>query len=84
MTCPLLRRAQTPQCRGVAGGPAAVSRDVLATYCRAAHASCPAFRFLRATGRAAHPADFRAWVVRGIGAGRIDRTPDATATPTES
>jgi hypothetical protein len=78
MTCPLLRRTQPPQCRAVSGVPFSLPREVIVTYCRAAHPSCPAFRFVRATGRTAHPADFRAWVVLGVPPGRSEPSPDAT------
>ena len=69
--CPFLSRAR-PQCRAVAGAPHPVPADVVAAYCRGAPESCPAFRYLRATGSPAHPADFRAWVVRGVGPGRSE------------
>jgi hypothetical protein len=78
MSCPLLRRSQS-QCNAVAGGPFPLVREVIATFCRDSHARCPAFRFFRATGRFAHPADFRAWVLRGIAPGRCDPVPEATS-----
>jgi hypothetical protein len=49
-----------------------VAREIVATFCRDAHACCPAFRYLRATGSPAHPADFRSWVVRDIPPGQCD------------
>jgi hypothetical protein len=79
MTCPLLRRSQTPHCNAVAGGPLPVVREVVAAFCRDTHQLCPAFRYFRATGSFAHPADFRAWVIRRIAPGRFDPAPDATS-----
>jgi hypothetical protein len=58
-----------------------VTRDTVAAYCRAAHASCPAFRFLRATGRLVHAADFAAWVVRGVPPGRSGADRGAAERP---
>ncbi len=78
MSCPLLRRAHDPRCGAVAGGPAPVDRDIVATYCRGRFGGCPAYRYVRAAGHAVHPADFRAWVVDGIGPGRlVPDSPDA-------
>jgi hypothetical protein len=76
MSCPLLRRTHPPQCRAVSGGVAPLAREVLATYCRGPFGECPAYRYVRASGRLLHPADFRAWVVQGIGPGRLDAAPD--------
>jgi hypothetical protein len=70
MPCPFLGRTQPPQCRAVSGRPGAPSRAVLRALCRGDHARCHAFRFLAASGRPVHPADFRAWVVRGVAPGR--------------
>jgi hypothetical protein len=46
--------------------------------CRGEFTTCPAYRFVRAAGREVHPADFTAWVVRGIGPGEVDPPPPAT------
>jgi hypothetical protein len=81
MSCPFLHKSHAPQCRAVAGGPLAIDRDVVATYCRPAHASCPAFRFLRASGRLVHPADFQAWVVLRVPPGRAVADRGATERP---
>ncbi len=75
MTCPLLRRAHPAECRAVADAPAPLPRVVLASYCRGDHASCPAYRYVRAAGRPVDPADFHAWVVDGISPGRVDPDP---------
>ena len=82
MSCPLLSRAR-PECRAVAGGSHPVTAQVIATYCRAAPESCPAYRYLRATGGPAHPADFRAWVLLGVRPGRTDPepVPDLSSVP---
>ena len=77
MSCPLLLRSQPQKCRAVAGGALPVTRETVVAFCRDAHAHCPAFRFLRVTGRFAHPADFRAWVLRGVPPGRTDPVHDA-------
>ena len=76
MSCPLLRRTHPPQCRAVSGGDAPLAREVVATYCRGPFGECPAYRYVRASGRLLHPADFRAWVLRAISPGRIDPAPD--------
>lgn len=82
MMCPLLRRSQPLQCRAVAGGGVAVPRDVVAAYCRGAYGGCPAYRYVRASGRLLHQTDFRAWVVIGISPGRVDApASDASADP---
>jgi hypothetical protein len=78
MSCPLLRRTQQPQCRAIAGEPLPLPRHVVAVYCRGNHASCPAFRYLRASGHPVHAADFESWVLRDIPPGRSD-APEATA-----
>jgi hypothetical protein len=80
MTCPFLSSSR-PQCRAVAGAPHPVPVEVTAAYCRAAPASCPALRYLRATGHPAHPADFRAWVLRGVRPGRSEPEGDAARSP---
>ena len=80
MTCPLLGRTR-PQCHAVGGAPLPLSREVVAAYCRGAHESCPAFRYLRATGRPSHPSDFRAWVLRGVPPGRTDPAEEAVSQP---
>lgn len=72
MACPLLSRSQPPRCRAVSGGPLAVSREVQAGFCRGTFCDCPAYRYIRATGRALHPADFVAWVLRGLTPGRVE------------
>ncbi len=79
MTCPFLSRSR-PQCRAVAGAPHPVAGDVIAAYCRGDPGSCPALRYLRATGRPAHPADFRAWVLRGVRPGRSEPDGDAATS----
>ena len=76
MSCPLLRRAHPAECRAVSAGPAPIGRDVVATYCRARHAECPAYRYVRAAGHGLHPADFRSWVVEGIRPGSVEPDPD--------
>jgi len=76
MTCPLLRRVHGARCRGVAGPAAPVGPDVQRSLCHADFFLCPAYRFLRATGRSVHPADFEAWVVRGISPGRLEPDPE--------
>ncbi|HEX9243105.1 MAG TPA: hypothetical protein VF875_11745 [Anaeromyxobacter sp.] len=78
MTCPFLGR-QRPDCHAVADEPAAIPRDTVAAYCRAAHEACAAFRFVRATGHGANPADFRAWVLRGVPPGRTEPERDGFA-----
>ena len=66
----------------MAGGPAAVSREIVAAYCRGDHSGCPAYRYLRAAGRPVNLADFRAWVVEGVSPGRVDPPPaDASLAP---
>lgn len=75
MSCPLLTRSSC-RCRAVADAPHALPRLVLATYCHAAHESCPAFRYLRAAGHPAHPADFRAWVILGVSPGKTETSTD--------
>ncbi len=77
MPCPLLRRSHAPACRAVADAPAALGREVLATYCRGPYGDCPAYRYVRAAGRPVHPADFRAWVVLDVAPGQVDARPDA-------
>ncbi len=81
MTCPLLRRAHGARCRAVAGPAAPVDPAVLRSYCHADYLLCPAYRFLRATGRSVHPADFEAWVIRGISPGRLDPDPAGLEPP---
>lgn len=81
MTCPLLRRMHPATCRAVAFGREPVPREVLAAYCRGAYGGCPAYRYVRASGHLLHPADFRAWVVRGLTPGRIDASPEAPPEP---
>ena len=76
MTCPFLGRLR-PECRAVAGDPPAIPRDTVAAFCRAAHEACAAFRYVRATGSRANPADFRAWVLRGVPPGRTEPEVDA-------
>jgi hypothetical protein len=71
MTCPFLGRHR-PACHAVEGEPAPLSCERVATWCRATHAACAAFRFVRATGRRTNPADFRAWVLRGVPPGRTE------------
>lgn len=78
MNCPFLSRSSA-HCRAIAGDPQSVPRGVVAASCRGAHESCPAFRYLRATGHGAHPADFRAWVLRGIKPGRTEVDPDTAS-----
>jgi hypothetical protein len=80
MSCPFLHRAH-PSCRAVADAPIVVGPEILATYCRGPYGDCPAYRYVRAAGHAVHPADFRAWVVRRVAAGRIDARPDAPPWP---
>ena len=79
MSCPLLRRTHPPQCRAVSGGSGPLAREVVATYCHGPFGECPAYRFVRASGRLLHPADFRAWVVQGIPPGRL--APDGEIGP---
>lgn len=82
MSCPLLRRSQPPHCRAVAGGPTPLGRDTVATYCRGPYGDCPGYRYVRASGHAVHPADFRAWVTRGISPGRVEpAVPEGAAEP---
>ncbi len=81
MTCPLLRRAHAPGCRAVAFGSEPLPRAVLAAYCRGAYGSCPAYRYVRASGHLLNPADFRAWVVRGVAPGRIEPSPEGPLGP---
>jgi hypothetical protein len=76
MSCPLLRYTHTARCVA-AGEPLPVPPDVVGTFCRASHERCPAFRYLRVTARPMHPADFRAWVVRGVPPGRSDAAPES-------
>jgi hypothetical protein len=45
---------------------------VVQALCRAEFTTCAAYRFVRSAGRGVHPADFVAWVVRGIGPGEVD------------
>jgi hypothetical protein len=71
MVCPFLRRGHEARCGAVAGAGAPLTRAVVSTSCRGAFEGCPAFRYLRAAGRPAHPGDFMAWVVRGVSPGRI-------------
>jgi hypothetical protein len=75
MTCPYLVGSR--KCRAVADAPIPLPRDLVAASCRAAPEGCPAFRYLRATGHPAHPADFRAWVLRGVHPGRTEAGPDS-------
>ena len=72
MSCPLMRRAHPARCRAVAGEPTPVGSDIVASYCRGDHASCPAYRYVRAAGRPLNPADFQAWVVDGISPGHAE------------
>jgi hypothetical protein len=72
MICPLLRRSHPPRCRAVMGGIEPVPKDVIAAYCHGPFGACPAYRYVRASGRLLHPSDFRAWVVMGISPGRLD------------
>lgn len=82
MMCPLLRRSHPPMCRAVAGELEPVPRDVAAAYCHGPYGNCPAYRYVRASGRLLHRADFRAWVVMGISPGRTDAPAvDASADP---
>jgi len=76
MSCPLLRRAHPPRCRAVAGEPAPVGPEVIASYCRGQYGECPGYRYVRAAGRLLNPADFRAWVVEGIAPGRAEPSPE--------
>jgi hypothetical protein len=75
MPCPFLKKATGPRCGAVAGNSGAPPRLVIATLCRAGYQACPAFRFTRSSGKLLHPADFVAWVVRGIPAGCEDPIP---------
>jgi hypothetical protein len=84
MSCPLLRRAQLPQCRAVADGPVPVGREIVASYCRGRYGDCPAYRYVRAAGHPLNPADFRAWVVEGISPGRVDPYPASPAHGTDT
>lgn len=72
MVCPLLRRGHVDRCRSVEGTGAPVSVALVRGLCQGPFATCPAFRFLLAAGRAVHPADFAAWVLRGVSPGKID------------
>ncbi len=84
MTCPLLRRAHPPRCRAVAGDPVPVGPEIVAAYCRGHHASCAAYRYVRAAGRPLNPADFRAWVVDGISPGHAEPSPESGWQPTDA
>jgi hypothetical protein len=75
MTCPFLARTIRTECRAVADRPAPLPRVVVASCCRERHASCPAYRYVRAAGRPLDPADFRAWVLDRISPGRTDPDP---------
>jgi hypothetical protein len=81
MPCPLLTRSHPAQCRAVAGGPFPVTRQVIAAWCRGPFETCPAYRFVKATGQLANPADFRAWILRGVPPGKTDPAPDAPTEP---
>jgi hypothetical protein len=72
MTCPLLVKSQPPKCGAVAGGPLPIERETVGAFCRDAFTLCPAYRYVRATGRSAHPADFRSWVVLRVPPGKTD------------
>jgi hypothetical protein len=57
---------------------------VVRALCRGAHERCHAFRFLAAAGRGVHPADFEAWIARGVPPGRVgpeDRPPEPEIEP---
>ncbi len=84
MTCPLLRRSHPLLCRAVAGAQEPLPGDVVAAYCRGPYGGCPAFRYVRASGRLLHRADFRAWVVIGISPGRADAPSAAASTDTDA
>lgn len=49
-----------------------LARDVVAAFCRGPYGDCPGFRYVRASGHAVHPADFRAWVTREISPGQVE------------
>ncbi len=72
LACPFFRRTQPPQCRAVSGGPGHPPARAVAALCRGEFGACPAYRYIRAAGRTVHPADFVAWLVRGIGPGQVE------------
>ena len=81
MPCPLSKRAQLPECHAVAGRAEHPPREIVAAFCRGRFGDCPGYRYVRATGRALHPADFRAWVILGLDPGQTDPSEPAPETP---
>ena len=70
MVCPLLKRG-APRCGAVEGDGPRLPAVVLDTFCRGAFERCPALRFFHAAGQPVHPADFSAWVLRGVTPGQV-------------
>ncbi len=56
----------------MAGHPGHPPQRVATALCRDAYVACPAYRYLRAAGKAVNPADFAAWVIRGVRPGRVE------------